>query len=87
MFNIFSKVFNSLFFIAAIGILLLILFRNPNKVENYNKPYGSQNDIEAFTDKWGYDYKTIAKDWKPKKTSKLQLWCVTNPKKGECIKY
>ena len=50
MFNIFSKVFNSLFFVAAIGILLLILFRNSNKVENYNKPYSSNGDIEAFTD-------------------------------------
>jgi len=63
MFNIFSKVFNSLFFVAAIGILLLILFRNPNKVENYNKPYSGNGDIEAFTDEWGYDYKTITKDW------------------------
>ena len=41
---------------------------------------------EVFTNKWGYQYKSLRKDWKPTKTSKLQTFCPTKID-GKCITY
>lgn len=69
-------------------ILLYIVFlkKEEKKEENFNNSENNSN-IEAFTENWNFCHKSLTKDWKPKKTSKLQLWCPTNPKDAKCVTY
>ncbi len=63
--------------IIIIIIVLIINCRVPKIIPE---------QTEAFTDEWGYDYKSLSKDWKPKKTSPLKTLCSTS-EGGKCVTY
>ncbi len=68
-------------------IIILIIILIINFLKTYEIPTIQQkNETEAFTDEWGYDYKSLKKDWKPKKTSELKTLCSTS-KGGKCVTY
>ena len=77
----------NLYILVIIFVILLciaVILNIPNKEENFNN---SESNIETFAENWNYSHKSLTKDWKPKKTSKLQLWCPTNSKDAKCITY
>ena len=77
-----------LYILVIIFVILLciavIFYNKKEEEENFNNP---EKDIEAFSENWNYSHKSLSKDWKPKKVSKLELWCPTNPKDARCITY
>jgi len=70
---------------TLIIIIIIVLFINCfNQYSTPKKIVSKQT--EAFTDEWGYDYKSLKKGWKPKKTSPLKTLCSTS-KGGKCVTY
>jgi len=68
----------------VIIIFLIVLIINFLKSDGYK--IKTKQTQEAFTSEWGYQYKSLKKDWKPTKTSKLQTFCPTKID-GKCITY
>jgi len=71
---------------VQILIIILIIVLIINCFNQYRVPKIIPEQTEAFTDEWGYDYKSLSKDWKPKKTSPLKTLCSTS-KGGKCVTY
>jgi len=68
-------------FIIIILVVVII-----SLLKSYKYTPTKKTEVESFTDKWGYDYKSLKKGWKPKKTSNLKTWCPTKID-GKCVTY
>lgn len=73
-------------FIIIILVVVIISLLKSYKYTPTKYTPTKKTETESFTDEWGYDYKSLKKGWKPKKTSNLKTLCPTKID-GKCVTY